>query len=101
MAAHFFIDIWVKFYVITFNYVYSGSFIDNSGIYPVKLSFKCIDGIIKECIYHNVRLNKDIKMTAKEEEQGINFYARDGKDSFIINLFLNNAPSKLGTVVII
>ena len=78
-----------------FNYVYSGSFIDNSGIYPVKLSFKCIDGIIKECIYHNVRLNKDIKMTAKEEEQGINFYAQDGKDSFIINLFLNNAPSKL------
>ena len=78
-----------------FNYVYSGSFIDNSGIYPVKLSFKCIDGIIKECIYHNVRLNKDIKMTAKEEEQGINFYARDGKDSFIINLFSDNAPSKL------
>lgn len=78
-----------------YNYVYSGYFNDNRGTYPVKLSFKCIDGIIKECIYHNVRLNKDINMTAKEEEHGINFYARDGKDSFIINLFSDNAPSKL------
>ena len=78
-----------------FKYFYSGYFYNQKGKYPVKLTFKCFNGEIKECVYHNVKINKDIVMTGKIKDNKLEFYARDDNADFILSFSLDMAPSKL------
>jgi len=78
-----------------YKYIYSGNFFNQKGKYPVKLTFKCVNGEIKECVYHNVKVNKDIVMTGKIKDDKLEFYARDDNADFIMRFSLDMAPSKL------
>lgn len=78
-----------------YKYIYSGNFFNQKGKYPVKLTFKCVNGEIKECVYHNVKVNKDIVMTGKIKDNKLEFYARDDNADFIMRFSLDVAPSKL------
>ena len=78
-----------------YRYSFSGNFVDNSGTYPVELSFKCLDGIVQECIYRNVQIKREISMTAKEGDFGMEFYGKDGSNPFVMRLSSNDAPSRL------
>ena len=78
-----------------YKYIYSGNFFNQKGKYPVKLTFKCVNGEIKECVYHNVKVNKDIVMTGKIKDDKLEFYARDDNADFIMRFSLDMAPSRL------
>ena len=77
------------------KYFYSGYFSNLKGKHPVKLSFKYNNGIIENCVYNNVEVNKDIRMTGSIKDNKLELYARDDNADFIMRFSLDMAPSKL------
>lgn len=77
------------------KYFYSGYFSNLKGKHPVKLSFKYNNGIIENCVYNNVEVNKDIRMTGNIKDNKLELYARDDNADFIMRFSLDMAPSKL------
>lgn len=70
------------------KFVYSGTMTDNSGTYPIEMSFERHGHNLRNCVYKNVNQNISIPMKCRLIIDTWVFSGKDGKKDFIMEINL-------------
>ena len=76
----------------------AGTFTDNTGVYPIEISFSNKGNEVSNVIYKNIKVGSKIPLVCTEfGKNRICFEGKDGKNSFVISLNNTESDSFVGS----